>query len=129
MTIKRLTSITLVALATSLCQPAIAADEWVFEATPYIWAAGLDGTLGVNGTEADVDVSFNDLSKYIDSAFMGSFTARKDRWTYGFDGIYTKLSDDISSSFTGPAGRVDIDGELKITTKMYIYQGTILQCV
>ena len=90
-------------------------DAWQFEVTPYVFATGLDGTIGLQGTEVDLDASFSDLLDYIDSAFMGTFVAQKGKWNFGFDGMYTKLKDDG----TGPGG-----GNAKVTTKQQIYQLT-----
>lgn len=49
-----------------------AEDRWQFEVTPYFFAAGLDGTVGVRGVEADVDLDFEDIWDNLDSAFMGT---------------------------------------------------------
>ncbi len=74
-------------------------DQWQFEITPYLFAISLDGTTGVAGVTADVDVSFDDLLDNIDSAFMFVFEARKGPWGLGFDGMYSKLEDEKSNSF------------------------------
>lgn len=100
-------------------------DEWRFEATPYIFGAGLDGTSGIGGVEADIDMSFEDLLDYIDSAFMGVFEARKGIWGFGIDTIYTKLKDEKSRSWTGPGGIGDINGEIELTMTQQIYQLTV----
>jgi len=46
-----------------VAQEGLAADTvpWQFEVTPYFLAAGLDGTVGVRGADADLDVSFNEI--------------------------------------------------------------------
>ena len=46
--------------------PAIAAEEadsseWRFAVTPYVWACGVVGTVGVMGRKAHVDLSFSDV--------------------------------------------------------------------
>ena len=32
-------------------------DEWEFALTPLLWGAGIDGTVGLAGREADFEVS------------------------------------------------------------------------
>ena len=88
-------------------------DQWQFEVTPYLFAAGLDGTVGVKGNDVDIDASFDDLRENLDSAFMATFIAQKGKWIIAFDGIYTKLKVDE----TGPAG-----GKTTIKMPEQIYQ-------
>ena len=108
-------------------QPVISSDTdaWQFEITPYLFAAGLKGQAGVRGVTADVDMSFNDIWDNLDSAFMGLFTAQKGPWSYGFEGVYFKITDEGSTSVTGPFGNVTVDGALKLTTSINIYQGSV----
>lgn len=109
--------------------PALAADTpppeaWQFEVTPYLLAAGMDGTVGVPNVTADIDVPFSDIWDQLEGGFMGLFTARKGPWTFGFEGVYMKLGDTPSNSATGPAGQVTVNGALDVTSHMYIYQGS-----
>ncbi len=103
-------------------QHVLAAEEnnWTFEATPYFMAAGLKGDVGIGDRKADVDMSFGDIMDTLDFALMGLVTARKDRWTLGFEAIYFKISDD--STYIGPGGR--ISGAVDVTTEMSIYAAT-----
>jgi opacity protein-like surface antigen len=116
---------TLLLLASALSQGALAEEEWEFEVTPYLFAAALNGTTGVDGVETDIDVPFSEIWDNLDSAFMALFTARKNRWLYGLEGVYMDLDPDTSGSVTGPLGNVTISGALDVTTKMYVYQGTV----
>ncbi len=103
----------------------VESDTWQYEATPYLLAAGMDGKIGIHGVTSDVDVSFSDIMDDLKSGFMGLFTASKGPWTYGLEAVYMKLSDEGAKSVTGPFGHVAVDGALKVTSKMYIYQGSI----
>lgn len=107
--------------------PATSSDTnaWQFEITPYLFAAGLKGRAGVRGVTADVDMSFNDIWNNLDSAFMGLFTAQKGRWSYGLEAVYFKVTDEGSKSVTGPFGKVTVDGALKLTTSINVYQGSV----
>jgi hypothetical protein len=95
-------------------------DEWTFEATPYFMAAGLKGDVGIRNVEAEVDMSFGDIMDTLDFAFMGLVTAQKDRWTFGLEAIYFKISDDADLS--GPFGR--LNAAVDLTTEMSVYAAT-----
>lgn len=99
-----------------------AEDRWQFEVTPYFFAAGLDGTIGVRGVEGDVDASFSDIWDNLDSAFMGTIEVRRGRFGVLFDGLYFKLADERTRSWQGPAGIGSATGELEATTTMQMYQ-------
>jgi opacity protein-like surface antigen len=74
--------------------PPPASDSgWSFRAAPYLWALGLEGTLGVKGLEVGVDVPFSDIFNDLDIAFMGAFEARNGPWGITLDMQYSKLSD------------------------------------
>ena len=80
------------------------ADSWQFEIAPYLFASGLDGTVGMRGVEADVDMSFGDIWDRLDKAFMLFATAEKGNWLFMFDGMYVDLADEQTSSWQGPLG-------------------------
>jgi len=99
-------------------------DEWQYELTPYLLAAGMNGTIGIRGHDAELDASFGDIMDDLNSGFMGQITAEKGLWTFAFEGVYMKLEGDASGSVKGPRGHLSINGELDITNSMYIAQGT-----
>lgn len=67
---------------------------WRFEATPYLWMAGMRGDVGIGRLSAEgVETSFGDLVKSLRAGFMGAFEARKDRFGILFDAIYMQLSE------------------------------------
>lgn len=82
--------------APALAQSSTAAKPgaWQFKATPYLWGAGLDGSVGIGNLPASsVDASFSDLFKVLDIGVMAVFEGRRDRWGFVVDAIYIKLSD------------------------------------
>jgi opacity protein-like surface antigen len=86
--------------------------QWQFEATPYLWGAGMQGDVQApNLPRTNVDMSFIDTLHNLDFGIMGAFEARKDRWGFLFDGIYMKVSD-AASSTQGPL-RVSADATIK----------------
>lgn len=125
MQIKKSFAILLALLSYSQAAYSTETDDWQFEVTPYLFAAGLDGTVGVRGVTSDIDASFSDLVKDLDVGFMGLITARKGPWTYGLETIYVKLSDKEAKSVTGPFGQVTVNGALDVTSEIFITQGSV----
>lgn len=113
----------LVAFALCGMPAANAADDggWQFEVSPYIWGAGLEGTSGVPGVEADIDVGFDDIWDNLDAALMGTVEARRGNWMILLDGLYMKLEDDKSRSWTGPGGIGSLTGDLEVTPTLQMY--------
>jgi len=70
-------------------------QDWEYEGAVYLWGASIGGTT-VAGD--DVDISFSDLIRNLDMAFIGTFAARKDQWGLFADLIYLNVSDDIQTT-------------------------------
>ena len=47
----------------------------------YGWIEALQGDMGVAGRTANVDLSFNDILKHLDSVFMGAVEVGCNRWS------------------------------------------------
>jgi hypothetical protein len=77
-----------------------AEKEWSFNLSTYGWATAIDGTISAGGRSADVDISFKDVVKHLDMAFMATAELRYKRWGFMGDLIYARLHDDIAP----PAG-------------------------
>src|SRR4030095_2216863 len=88
---------------------------WHCDLSLWLWAAGLDGTIGAHGIEADVDASFIDVVDDSDSliGIAGRLELGYKKWTAYVDGVYDKIGVDHVS---GPLGLADID----VTTEMCI---------
>lgn len=106
-------------------QGAATSDNWQFEVTPYLFASGLKGDLGLRGVTTNLDVSFDDITKNLDAGFMGMFVAQKGRWSFAFDGTYMKLTDMQSKSVTGPFGHVAVNGAVNAATTLKVGQGSV----
>ncbi len=72
--------------------PAPEESGWRFSGGPYLWAQGLEGSTGVRGLVADIDVPFSDIFDVLDFNFTGMFEARRGRWGILTDISYTELS-------------------------------------
>ena len=79
-----------------------AGDDWQFGVTPYLWGAGIDGTVKVKGYEADVSKSFGDIVKDLDFAAMVNLQVRKDRFGAYTDVLFLGQSD--TASVVSPGG-------------------------
>jgi opacity protein-like surface antigen len=78
-------------------QAAGATNGFEYILTPYGWLATLDGTIGIGGHSADVEVPMLD---YLDMGAMLMLEVRKNRWGVVLDGLYVDLSD--ASGTPGP---------------------------
>jgi len=93
--------------------PPPAPSPWSFSLSPYVWFAGMTGTVGVNSNlpKIDVDVSFGDIFKDIDwfppptmligEARYGPFAAFTDFLYLGLDS-----NDEVTK---GPGAAVDLE--------------------
>jgi hypothetical protein len=77
-------------------------DAWEFSIQPYLWGAGIDGTLTTERLEVDVDVSFSDIFEALDVGVLGTFEARRGRLSLASNLVYLKGSTDASR----PVGRI-----------------------
>ena len=74
-------------------------DKWSFDLTPmYFWAAELEGTMGVKGISAPVDLGFSDILDALDFAGTLRLEGHRGRWGFFFDGTYLHLSKEIDGS-------------------------------
>jgi len=69
-------------------------SEWQYTIAPYLWAAGMDGTMTIADNEADIDVPFSDIIENLDFALMGHFDMRNERWVLASDLIFVDVGHD-----------------------------------
>jgi hypothetical protein len=95
--------------------PATQQDEgsqgWSWRVAPYLWAAGIDGTLSVRSTDVDVDVDFSDVWESLDAAALLTVEARKGQFTLLTDIVYMGLESDGKTPLGADA---DAEGEMTI---------------
>ena len=91
-------------------------DDWNYEITPYLWAAGFDGNVGNAGTTSPID---NDYQFFIlqnlDAAGALAFEARKQQWGILVDALYVKFTDSFTTPFL----------TTKVTTKDGFLEGAL----
>ena len=88
----------------------IVTDSWKFGAGLYVWGASIDGE-AANG--APIEMSFSDIVDNLDMTFMGTFFARKDKWTFGADVMYLKIGNKPNTPLPGPGSAILTNVQLK----------------
>jgi len=71
--------------------------DWSFEISPYLWMAGLDGTIQpvAGGPTFQSSLSFGDILENLDAGFFISGSARRDRFVILGDLYYISASDTV----------------------------------
>ena len=77
--------------------PPMTDSSWQFTLSPYLWAAGLSGSVGIGRAVSEVDLSSRDILDNLDIGAMLHFEARKGRWAFLFDGFWMKLDADADT--------------------------------
>lgn len=72
------------------------ASGWEFQATLYLWATALNGSVGIrNLPTAKVDASFSDILEDLNGAAMAAILARNGDWMILADLVYADLQDSV----------------------------------
>ena len=69
-------------------------EPWQFTIAAPGWIAGLDGTIGIRGVNADIDVGFDQILQHLDMIFAMRAEAQKGPFGIYGELIYIGLSDD-----------------------------------
>ncbi|MDX1401221.1 MAG: hypothetical protein R3245_04805 [Kiloniellales bacterium] len=103
----------------------LAADEWRFGMTTYLWTPAVNGDTTVKGVKTSVDATFIDIVQEADSifAYNGQFEAGKGDFTLQFNPTYMKIGakDDVTSG--GPMNtKIDADVEITYLELVALYR-------
>jgi hypothetical protein len=91
-----------------------AADEhWQFKVTPYLWAIGVDGDVGIGPVSVPVDVAFADAVQDLEMGGMVSAEAMRGSWSLMGDVAYLRLAEDTTAAM----------GEFELEFEQWILQG------
>ncbi|MEI4233811.1 hypothetical protein [Roseovarius sp. D22-M7] len=87
---------------------------WQFEVSPYVWAAGVDGTIRPlrRGPSFESSLSFGDILDNLDAGLFVTGSARRDRFILMGDLYYISLSDTVRRTVLGQ--RASLRGEAEI---------------
>ena len=94
-------------------------SEWKQSLAIYGWLPTFDGTLKYNipGRDGAADeTAESDIMDKIDSVFMGSYTVRKNKWSFLADVIYLKMSDSKEASVTLPRRTLEASSTQELDT-------------
>lgn len=98
-------------LAAGLAASAAEPQGWKIETTPYLWAAGLEGDVTVNGHEVEFEKSFSDLFEAVDMAASILGVVQYNRFLFWGQADYFSMSTDNLDVEDRPEGG-------KLETKM-----------
>ena len=99
---------------------ALAAEPqgWKVETTPYLWAAGLEGDVTVNGQKADFEKSFSDIFESVDMAGSILGVVQYNRFLFWGQADYFSMStDNLDVEDQPEGGKLDVQmmlGELAV---------------
>ena len=71
--------------------PVVAENIWQQEVTIYGWLAGVSADTRLPGGAGDSSVDVGDIIDDLKMAFMGSYAARYDKWSFILDATYADL--------------------------------------
>lgn len=74
-------------------------DQWHFSVSPYLYLAGMHGTIGAFGRDAGFKASVGDLLSKARFGIMGVGEARRNRFLANVDLMYMRLGDDKALPF------------------------------
>jgi hypothetical protein len=69
-------------------------EPWQFTIAAPGWMAGMDGTIGVRGVNADINIGFDQILQHLDMIFAARAQAQKGPFGIYGEVIYIGLSDD-----------------------------------
>ena len=96
----------------------LAADDWSLNISPYVWGAGLEGSIASfpGAPTAEVDVSFEDILENLDMAGMAIVELRYGRVAAYMDLVYTSIGADQETPLGILFDDVELENELFIGT-------------
>ncbi len=100
------------------------ADQWRFEVTPYLWAPGIKGTIGLdNGLAKSADYSSSNVLSNLKSGGMVSAEAHYGKWGIMGDLVSATLQNSGSVPVMTPEGAARVAD--KITLQQTILTGAV----
>ncbi len=97
---------------------------WKHQAAIYLWGAGMDGTAGARGLEADVNVSFSDLLENLEIGGMAAYRGESGRWAVMADlefvglGATKDAQGGIRADVDADQWLVEVDGAYRFTDRV-----------
>jgi hypothetical protein len=90
-------------------------DKWHLAISPYLWFAGVHGTIGARNRSANFEASAGDVLSKLNIGLMGAVEARKRRFVVPIDFMWIKLSDDKATPRSPFPGLTSIKAKATMT--------------
>jgi hypothetical protein len=95
---------------------------WHVDAAPYLWFAGISGTVGAAGRQASVHVSVGDVLSNLNIGIMGAVEPRYNRIVIPIDFMWVKLTDDKATPLGLLARSANVEANVDILTPKIGYR-------
>jgi opacity protein-like surface antigen len=104
------------------------ASDWQYGLSIYLWLPSVSGDLNYSppGSGSGIEVDPSQILDNLEMAFMGSFEARKGKWSGFTDVIYLDLSGDKTKSVNVPNGTTLtlFDADMDLTAWVWTLGGS-----
>lgn len=109
----------IVIIAIFLAAP-VSAQQWDWKLTPYLWAAGLDGSARVGPLTGNVSVSFSEVLDVLRGGGLVRLEAQTDRHGFYGDLVYLRLKEEDTRDTVG--GSLELKLDALIAEGAYFYR-------
>ena len=96
------------------------AQQWDWKLTPYLWAAGIDGTASVGPLTTETSVSFSDVVDILRGGGLVRLEAQRDRHGFYGDLLYLRLKEENARDTIG--GSIELKLDALIVEGAYFYR-------
>jgi len=107
---------TLASAQTGFSDLSYSADSWHVAASPYLWLAGLNGTVGFSGREVQVNQSFTDIFSNLKFGVMGLTEINRGPLSLFTDAMYIRLGNETAIPVQGLPSAVNVNTSLNTFT-------------
>jgi opacity protein-like surface antigen len=97
-------------------QPSFQEDTWHVNVSPYLWLAGMNGTVALGAHEAQVNQSFTDIFQNLKFGVMGLSEVHRGRIGILTDLMYIHLGDEQAIPLGGLPNTIDVKTTLNTFT-------------
>jgi len=97
-------------------QPSFSNDTWHVNLSPYLWMAGLDGTVGFRKVQVQVKQSFTDIFDNLKFGVMGVSDVRRGPIGFVTDLMYIRLGNEPAIPVEGLPGAINVKTSLNTFT-------------
>jgi len=109
---KRLFAVAAVLVVSMAGLVAPADAQWRSDLAVYLWATGLDGTVGIGEREAEVNQSFSDILDDLQFGAMAGYSASNGTWAFMADAVVANLG--VTERGEQGVLRTDVDVDVTI---------------